>query len=70
MSGVGRYLKEKNKNIKIIGVEPNDSPLLTKGKSGPHKIQGIGANFVPNTLDKNYIDEFMTATIEESYEYI
>ena len=69
ISGVGKYLKEKNKNIKIIGVEPNDSPLLTKGKAGPHKIQGIGANFVPNTLNKNYIDEFLTATTEESYEY-
>ena len=52
VSGVGRYLKEQNKNIKIIGVEPNDSPLITKGKAGPHKIQGIGANFVPSTLDK------------------
>ena len=69
VSGVGRYLKEQNKNIKIIGVEPNDSPLITKGKAGPHKIQGIGANFVPNTLNKNYIDEFLTATTEESYEY-
>ena len=69
ISGVGKYLKEQNKNIKIIGVEPNDSPLLTKGKAGPHKIQGIGANFVPNTLDKKYIDEFLTATTEESYEY-
>ena len=69
ISGVGKYLKEQNKNIKIIGVEPNDSPLLTKGKAGPHKIQGIGANFVPNTLNKNYIDEFLTATTEESYEY-
>lgn len=69
VSGVGRYLKEQNKNIKIIGVEPNDSPLITKGKAGPHKIQGIGANFVPSTLDKKYIDEIMTATTEESYEY-
>ena len=69
ISGTGRYLKEQNRNIKIIGVEPNDSPLLTKGKAGPHKIQGIGANFVPKTLDKKYIDEFMTATTEEAYEY-
>jgi len=69
ISGVGKYLKEQNRNIKIIGVEPNDSPLLTKGKAGPHKIQGIGANFVPKTLDKKNIDEFMTATTEESYEY-
>ena len=69
ISGTGRYLKEQNRNIKIIGVEPDDSPLLTKGKAGPHKIQGIGANFVPKTLDKKYIDEFMTATTEEAYEY-
>jgi cysteine synthase A len=69
ISGAGRYLKEQNRNIKIIGVEPDDSPLLTKGKAGPHKIQGIGANFVPKTLDKKYIDEFMTATTEEAYEY-
>ena len=69
ISGTGRYLKEQNRNIKIIGVEPNDSPLLTKGKAGPHKIQGIGANFVPKNLDKKYVDEFMTATTEEAYEY-
>ena len=69
ISGTGRYLKEQNRNIKIIGIEPNDSPLLTKGKAGPHKIQGIGANFVPKTLDKKYVDEFMTATTEEAYEY-
>ena len=69
ISGIGRYLKEQNRNVKIIGVEPDDSPLLTKGKAGPHKIQGIGANFVPKTLDKKYIDEFWTAKTEESYEY-
>ena len=69
ISGIGRYLKEQNRNVKIIGVEPDDSPLLTKGKAGPHKIQGIGANFVPKTLDKKYIDEFLTAKTEESYEY-
>jgi cysteine synthase A len=69
VSGVGRYLKEMNRNIKIIGVEPKDSPLLTQGKAGPHKIQGIGANFVPKTLDKKYIDEFLTASNEESFEY-
>ena len=69
VSGVGKYLKEMSKNIKIIGVEPQDSPLLTKGKAGPHKIQGIGANFVPKTLDRKYIDEILTASTEESYEY-
>ena len=69
VSGVGKYLKEQNRNIKIVGIEPQDSPLLTKGKAGPHKIQGIGANFVPKTLDKKYIDEFLTASNEESFEY-
>ena len=69
ISGVGKYLKEMSKNIKIIGVEPQDSPLLTKGKAGPHKIQGIGANFVPKDLDRKYIDEILTASNEESYEY-
>ena len=69
ISGVGKYLKEQNRNIKIIGIEPADSPLLTKGKAGPHKIQGIGANFVPKTLDRNYIDEILTTTTEEAYEY-
>lgn len=69
ISGVGKYLKEQNRNIKIIGIEPADSPLLTKGKPGPHKIQGIGANFVPNTLDKNILDEILTTTTEEAYEY-
>ena len=69
ISGVGRYLKEMNKNIKIIGVEPKDSPLVTQGKAGPHKIQGIGANFIPKTLDKKYVDEFLTASNEESFEY-
>ena len=69
ISGVGKYLKEQNKNIKIIGIEPADSPLLTKGKAGPHKIQGIGANFVPKTLDRNYIDEILTTSTEEAYEY-
>lgn len=68
LSGVGRYLKEQNKNIKIIAVEPDSSPLLSKGIAGPHKIQGIGANFVPNTLDKEIYDEIITVTNEEAYE--
>ena len=69
VSGVGKYLKEMNKNIKIIAVEPESSPLITKGKAGPHKIQGIGANFVPKNLNKKYVDEFLTASNEESFEY-
>ena len=67
VSGVGKYLKEQNPNIRIIGVEPADSPLLTQGRSGPHGIQGIGANFVPGTLDRDVIDEIRTATTEEAY---
>ena len=69
ISGVGKYLKEQHRNMNIIGIEPADSPLLTKGKAGPHKIQGIGANFVPKTLDRNYIDEILTTSTEEAYEY-
>ena len=69
ISGTGKYLKEQNRNIKVIGVEPFDSPLLTKGKFGQHKLQGLGGNFVAKTLDRNYIDEILTAKTEESYEY-
>ncbi len=68
ISGVGRYLKEKNSDIKIIAVEPFASPLLSQGKAGAHKIQGIGANFVPNTLDVKIYDEIITVTDEEAYE--
>jgi len=67
LSGVGRYLKSKNPNIKIIGVEPYDSPLLTKGVAGPHKIQGIGANFVPDTLDREIYDEIITVDSDSAY---
>ena len=67
LSGVGKYLKERNSSIKIIAVEPESSPLLSKGEASPHKIQGIGANFVPNTLDTNIYDEIITATDEEAF---
>ena len=67
VSGVGRYLKEQNPAIKIVGVEPAASPLLTEGKAGAHGLQGIGANFVPKTLDRTVIDEIFTATEEEAY---
>ena len=57
VSGVGRFLKEKNPNVKIVAVEPKSSPVLNGGQSGPHKIQGIGAGFVPKTYDSNVVDE-------------
>jgi cysteine synthase A len=69
ISGTGSYLKSKNPNVKVVGVEPYSSPLLTKGVSGSHKIQGIGANFVPDTLDKTVYDEIVTVTSEDAYEY-
>ncbi len=66
ITGTGRYLKSQNKNIKIVGVEPSSSPLLTKGVSGPHKLQGIGANFIPKVLDKSVVDEIITISDEEA----
>lgn len=67
LSGVGKYLKEQNPNVQVIGVEPAASPLLTEGKSGPHKIQGIGANFVPDTLNRDIYDEIITADNEVGF---
>ena len=67
VTGTGKYLKEKNPDVKIVGVEPADSPLLTKGIAGAHGIQGIGANFVPSILDRSVIDEIMTVTTEDAY---
>ena len=61
ISGTARYFKEQGLNVKVIGVEPADSPLITKGIAGPHKIQGIGANFIPEILAQNLIDEMETA---------
>ena len=69
ISGVGAYLKEQNPTIEIYGVEPDTSPLLTKGYAGSHGIQGIGANFVPETLDTEIYDEVLTATLDDSYKY-
>ena len=68
LSGIGKYLKEQNPNIKIYGVEPDGSPLLTKGISGKHKIQGIGANFVPKTYDASVCDKVFTVKDEDAYE--
>ena len=68
VTGAGRYLKERNPNIRIVGVEPASSPLLSRGRSGTHKIQGIGANFVPDTLDRSVIDEIVTVSDEQAFE--
>ena len=68
LSGTAKYLKERNLNIKIIAVEPASSPLLSRGVSGPHKIQGIGANFVPDTLDRTIYDEILPVTDEDAME--
>lgn len=69
ISGVGQYLKQKNPEVKIIGVEPSSSPLLTKGFAGQHKIQGIGANFIPSILDRNIIDEVIDVSDDDAIEY-
>ncbi len=68
ISGVGKYLKEKNPNIKVVAVEPKSSPVLSEGHAGPHKIQGIGAGFVPNTLDTKIYDEIITIENEEAFQ--
>lgn len=67
ISGTGKYLKEKNPNIKIVGVEPSNSPYLTKGIAGAHGLQGIGAGFIPKTLDTGVYDEVITVSEEEAY---
>ena len=68
LTGIGRYLKEKNPNCKVIAVEPQKSPLLSGGKAAPHGIQGIGANFIPTVLDTSIYDEVVTVTDEEAFE--
>ena len=67
ISGTGKYLKEKNPDIKIVGIEPASSPLITEGRSGSHKIQGIGANFIPDTFDKAICDEIITIEAEDAF---
>lgn len=67
VSGVGRYLKSKNKNVKIVAVEPAESPVLSGGAPGAHRIQGIGAGFVPKNYDSSVVDEIMRVTSEEAF---
>lgn len=66
LSGIGKYLKEKNPNIKIVAVEPSTSPVLSGGKSGPHKIQGIGAGFIPQTYHAEVVDEILTVDNDDA----
>lgn len=67
ISGVGRYLKEQNPAVRIVAVEPEASPLLSTGKAGPHKLQGIGANFVPGNFDRSVVDEIITVSAEDAF---
>ncbi len=67
ITGIGEYLKEQNSSIKVIAVEPSDSPLLSEGKSGPHKIQGIGANFVPSLLNTSIYDEIIAVKADDAF---
>lgn len=69
LSGVGKFLKEKNPDVKVVAVEPESSPLLSTGKSGAHKIQGIGANFVPDNFDKSVCDEIVTVSNENAINF-
>ncbi len=68
ITGVGEVLKEKYSNLKVIAIEPEDSPILSQGKAGPHKIQGIGAGFIPDILDLDIIDEVITVTNENAFD--
>ena len=67
ITGVGQYLKSKNPSVKVVAVEPSDSPVLSQGKSGPHKIQGIGAGFVPDVLDTKVYDEVIPVTSDDAF---
>ena len=69
LSGVGKYLKEKNSSINVVGVEPFSSPLITKGYAGAHGLQGIGANFIPDNFDSSVIDEVLTVKDEDAFRF-
>jgi len=68
LSGSGRYLKSKNPGVKVVAVEPKGSPLLSEGRAGPHKIQGIGANFIPDTLDRGIYDQVIAVEDDDAFE--
>lgn len=68
VTGTGEYLKSQNPDVKVVAVEPKDSPTLSEGKAGPHKIQGIGAGFIPDTLDTSVYDEVITVSNEDAFE--
>ena len=69
LTGVGEYLKSKNPHVKVVAIEPENSPVLSAGKAGPHKIQGIGAGFVPETLDTSVYDEIITVSNDDAFRY-
>ncbi len=70
LSGVGKYLKEQNQNIKIVGVEPKRSPAISQNTSGPHRIQGIGAGFIPQNYDSSVVDEVLTVDDDDAFETV
>jgi len=67
ITGTAKYLKEQNPAVQVVGIEPADSPLITEGRSGPHGLQGIGANFIPVILDRSQVDKVVTVTTEQAY---
>lgn len=68
--GIGKFLKEKKENVKVVGIEPKSSPLITENQAGPHKIQGIGANFIPSIYDEDIVDRVIAISDEDSYETV
>ena len=70
ISGAGKFLKEQNENVEVIGIEPKSSPLITENKAAPHKIQGIGANFIPENYDPNIVDKVITVSDQDAFEMV